>query len=222
MRNHIRLSDANDGSGALGYSLLAGAAAAIAGAASHLWIGLLTGLLTATEPLRPAPVSMQLPLDIVLVATACFAAVIDLRSRRIPNWLSFGVAGAAMAIRLATGGGQALLAGGEGWLLGTALFFLPFVLGWMGAGDVKLLAAFGALGGPAFILQAAALGSLAGGIIAILFLAWQRKLVFFTWHVFVHIRHPFRAVLDGKSGIPYAPAIALGAVGTMVLGAAVH
>ena len=165
---------------------------------------------------------MRLALDIVLVFTACWAVATDLRSQRIPNWLTFGAAGAALGIRLALGGAQALLAGSEAWLLGAAIFFIPFALGWMGAGDVKLLAAFGALGGPAFLVQAALAGCLAGGLIAFVYLAWQRRLIFFMWHVFVHFRHPFSGVLEGKRRIPYGPALALGAMGTMLMSTVAH
>ena len=164
---------------------------------------------------------MQLALSAVLLVAACWAVVTDLRSRRIPNWLTFGTAGLALAIRFVVGGPHSLLNGGEGWLLGTFLFMLPFVLGWMGAGDVKLLAAFGAIGGPAFLIQAALAGCLAGGVIALVYLAWHRKLVLFAWHVFVHISHPFSGVLEGKRRIPYGPALALGAVAILAAGAVV-
>jgi prepilin peptidase CpaA len=166
--------------------------------------------------------SMHLALTIILAFTACWAMVTDLRSRRIPNWLTFGAAGTALGIRLVLGGGQALLAGGKGWLLGAAIFFIPFAMGWMGAGDIKLLAAFGALGGPVFLFQTTLAGCLAGGLIAVVYLVWQRKLVFFIWHLFVHIRHPFSGVLEGKRRIPYGPALALGAMGTMLMSTVAH
>jgi prepilin peptidase CpaA len=163
---------------------------------------------------------MHLPLGMLLAFTACWATASDLRSRRIPNWLTFGAAGAALGVRLAFGGGEALIGGAEAWLLGTGIFFVPFALGWMGAGDVKLLAAFGALGGPAFLIQAAFAGCLAGGVIALAYLVCQRRLMFFMWHVLVHIRHPFSGVLEGRRRIPYGPALSLGALGIMLAGAA--
>ena len=59
----------------------------------------------------------------------------------------------------------------------------------MGGGDVKLMAAFGALLGPSGILLAALLAAPIGGVMAAVAAAWK---------------HQARA-------IPYAPAIALGA-----------
>jgi prepilin peptidase CpaA len=57
----------------------------------------------------------------------------------------------------------------------------------MGGGDVKLMAAFGALLGPAGILSAALFAAIAGGVCALGFAIW------------------------GRRAIPYAPAIVLGA-----------
>jgi prepilin peptidase CpaA len=171
---------------------------------------------------------MQASLVTILVAASGWAVVTDLRQRRIPNWLTLGTAGAALAARLATGGGQSLLAGVEGWLLGAALMFVPFAFRWMGAGDVKLLAAFGALGGPLFVCQTALAGSLAGGLLALFYLARERNLLFFIWHVFVQVRHLSGGVsmpgglVKRHQRIPYAPALALGAVGTLALGMVAH
>jgi prepilin signal peptidase PulO-like enzyme (type II secretory pathway) len=75
------------------------------------------------------------------------AVVIDVRTRRIPNWLTGGLA--AGGFGLAFGGGsvtpwQALL----GLALGLALMLPGHVIGATGAGDVKLMAAVGAFLGP--------------------------------------------------------------------------
>ena len=80
----------------------------------------------------------------LLVAFA--ACVTDLRSRRIPNVLTFGATAAALVFHAVTGQASGLLQSVEGWLVGVAIFFSPFALGGLGAGDVKLLAALGALG----------------------------------------------------------------------------
>jgi prepilin peptidase CpaA len=78
-------------------------------------------------------------------ATAC---VTDLRSRRIPNVLTFGASAAAVLFLGVSAGWAGVLWSLEGWAVG-CLFFLPwFLLGGMGAGDVKLLAALGAWVGP--------------------------------------------------------------------------
>ncbi|MEX0739089.1 MAG: prepilin peptidase [Pseudohongiella sp.] len=75
------------------------------------------------------------------------ALICDLRQRRIPNFLSLAGFGAGLVLHgwLAGwhGAGFALLSG----LTLLATMFGLFALGWLGAGDVKLLAAAGAIGG---------------------------------------------------------------------------
>ena len=56
---------------------------------------------------------------------------------------------------------------GLGWLVGAAVFMPFFLLGGMGAGDVKLLAALGAWAGPADAAWLAIYASIAGGVIAV-------------------------------------------------------
>jgi prepilin peptidase CpaA len=105
--------------------------------------------------------------QIAAIVIAIVAAVWDLRTRRIPNILTFGAALAAIATHGYLGGpagaGWAL----AGWLVGVA-FFLPFfALGGMGAGDVKLLAALGAWLGPAAAAWTALFSLIAGGVLGL-------------------------------------------------------
>ena len=55
-----------------------------------------------------------------------------------------------------------------GWAVGCALFLPFFLLGGMGAGDVKLLAALGAWLGPSTILFVALYAGVAGGVMAVM------------------------------------------------------
>jgi len=91
----------------------------------------------------------------------------DLRTRRIPNWLTFGGSAAALGFHLVTGGlpGAGFSLGG--WVVGCALFLPFFALGGMGAGDVKLLAAMGAWIGPVGAFWAWAFAAIAGGVLAV-------------------------------------------------------
>lgn len=101
---------------------------------------------------------------VVVVIAAC---VPDIRSRRIPNALTFGAALTAVGFHVATGGWSGLLASVSGWIVGAALFFPFFALRGMGAGDVKLMAAVGAWLGPLPVFWAALCTSLAGGVIGL-------------------------------------------------------
>jgi len=89
------------------------------------------------------------------------------RTRRIPNLLTFGGALAACLYHLAASGFTGLSVPVFGWLAGVALLFLPFALGGLGAGDVKLLGALGAWLGAFEIVWVVLFTGVAGGILAI-------------------------------------------------------
>lgn len=104
---------------------------------------------------------------VVALAIGSLACVTDVRSRRIPNLLTFGAAAAGMAVHGVIGGMNGLQTSCLGWLAGTALFLPFFLLGGMGGGDVKLLGALGAWLGPRDAFWLAIYSSLAGGGIAV-------------------------------------------------------
>src|SRR5688572_2362189 len=90
----------------------------------------------------------QIVVTTIALAVGFVACVTDVRSRRIPNVLTFGAAAAALLFHLFVAGTGGLQTAVGGWLVGTVLFLPFFALGGMGAGDVKLLAALGAWLGP--------------------------------------------------------------------------
>jgi prepilin peptidase CpaA len=105
------------------------------------------------------------------VATGIAACATDLAWRRIPNLLTFGSAGAGMAWHLWSGGiGGAGLAL-AGWTAGLALLLPLYLLRSIGAGDVKLLAAFGAWLGPMGAVLAGLYGTVAAGVLALVLAA---------------------------------------------------
>ena len=104
---------------------------------------------------------------VIVLLVASVACITDIRSRRIPNVLTFGAALAAIAFHTYGTGWAGLQTAGLGWLAGAALFLPMFLLGGMGAGDVKLLAALGAWLGPRDTLWLAVYSCIAGGILGI-------------------------------------------------------
>ena len=102
-----------------------------------------------------------------LAATLLWAAVEDMRTRRIRNWLTFsllltGVAQSFLPGRTVSPGESAL-----GLLTGFALPLLLFVIGALGAGDVKLLTAIGAWIGAAAILRVFAVEAVIGMLLVL-------------------------------------------------------
>lgn len=110
---------------------------------------------------------------VVLLAIVGLAAVIDVRTRRIPNLLTFGGAAAGIVYHLWLQGAAGLAQGAGGWALGIALFLPMFLMRGMGAGDVKLLGAVGAWLGPEGVLWGCLYSVLAGGVMALVIGAWH-------------------------------------------------
>lgn len=117
---------------------------------------------------------------LILIAWATAAAGFDARQRRLPNWLTLGglVGGALYALVNGTsmlGGapGNALLSAAIGFLA----LFPAYLAGWMGAGDVKLFAAMGILGGGKVLLPALLAGCLISGFGALLLIMLHKGYV---------------------------------------------
>jgi prepilin peptidase CpaA len=150
------------------------------------------------------------------------ATIVDIYSRRIPNWLvlPFLFAGIAVAtvVRGWTGLGQSM----GGVTLAVAVTGTLCWLRGMGAGDLKLCAAVGAWIGPAQLGTALVATGVAGGVLALLWAAYHGSLneslhgsgdlVREFWTKGVR-PHP-DLVLDNPSArtMPYAPAIAIGTI----------
>lgn len=102
----------------------------------------------------------------VAVGVALVACTTDLRSRRIPNALTFPAALLALAYH-ATSGTGSLVSALAGLVVGLLLFLPLYLLRGMGAGDVKLLAALGAWLGAKSIVWVAMYAAIAGGVMAV-------------------------------------------------------
>jgi prepilin peptidase CpaA len=161
----------------------------------------------------------------VVLAIALVAVVFDVRTRRIPNWLTFGAAAAALAYGAWSGGLSGLGTAGAGWLAGAALFFPFFALGGMGAGDVKLLAALAAWLGPAESVWLAMFAAAAGGVLGLgvaLAHGYMRAAGSNLWLMVMHWRTqglspvPGLTLKDSKSPrLAYAIPITIGVVCTL-------
>ena len=148
------------------------------------------------------------------------AAVIDVKTRRIPNVLTFGGAGCAFIYFVILNGLSGLGQSAAGWGVGMALFMPIFLLGGMGAGDVKLLGAVGAWLGPAVILWCAFYAVMAGGVLALIVGAatgYLGKAFRNLWAIFGFWRAlgvkpvPGLTVVDAAGPrLPYGVAIAAG------------
>jgi len=103
----------------------------------------------------------------MLLALTAIAAYFDLKTRRLPNWLTLGGCVAGIAANTAVAGFGGLRASALGLGIGFVLYFPLWLLGARGAGDVKLLAAAGALAGPANTAALFLLAAVLGGVSAL-------------------------------------------------------
>jgi prepilin peptidase CpaA len=103
---------------------------------------------------------------VVLILGLAAAVFTDVRTRRIPNWLTAAITGAGFGI--AFGGGAVTPAQAAlGMIAGLLLMMPGHVIGATGAGDVKLMAAIGVLVGPGVVLKAFLYTAVAGGVFAL-------------------------------------------------------
>jgi len=114
-------------------------------------------------------------LFVLMAATLITAAVTDLRFRRIPNLLTYPMMATALTCHLAATGVAGVLFSLSGLALGIAVFIIPYAMGGMGAGDVKLMGAAGAVIGAKGVLMAAIYTGLIGGVYAVALMLIHRR-----------------------------------------------
>ncbi len=151
---------------------------------------------------------------ISLLLVASIGAIYDLRFRRIPNWLTFGSLAIIFSLNVFYSGLHGFLHSLFGLLTGLALLSIPYIAGGMGAGDVKLLGALGAIAGykgGIIIFFYTAICGLILGIIWLLFNPGRLKFLITTGQIL--------PVIDKKQKIPYGIAILLGTILYIMFGA---
>jgi prepilin peptidase CpaA len=159
---------------------------------------------------------------IVLACGLGAAVVTDVRSRRIPNWLTGSMMVAGFALSLsglsAVTPGQAAL----GILAGLGLMLPGHIIGATGAGDVKLMAATGAFVGPALVLNAFLGTALAGGVFAVAVAARRGRLIATIAGTGQLVAAPSAAKVEIEAParanrFAYGPAIAVGSLLAVLL-----
>lgn len=148
----------------------------------------------------------------LLAASAAAAARCDLRTRRIPNVLTFGLAAAA-AIAWAMEGPAPFLTALALYVIVLVAGCFPFGRGWIGGGDVKLLAAGAACAGYPGALTFLLVTAVAGGVLALAQAARTRRMASVMSTVaYAAASRDFGSLDGGNAKLPYALAIAAGAL----------
>jgi prepilin peptidase CpaA len=108
----------------------------------------------------------------ITLLLAAIAAIWDLRTREVPDWISIVILATAV---LATACGWSSVKWGgllSGLAIGFVLSAMVFYVGGLGGADVKLTAALGAVTGPLAILGVLFWTAIAGAVLALV--AWSR------------------------------------------------
>jgi len=151
---------------------------------------------------------------------AVLAAILDIRSHRIPNWLNYSGFIGAFVCRILVLGWSGLGSGLLGVAAGGAIFLMLFMVGGIGGGDVKLMAAVSAWVGIGQVVALLIATAVTGGVIAIALIVVRGRILeallnsmeLLRYHMKSGLKpHPEINVRTGTSlRLPFAPAIAVG------------
>lgn len=158
--------------------------------------------------------------NIAITLILIISVVTDLRDRKILNVITLPAILIAFIYYSFTSGFSGLLFSGQGFLVGLGLLLIPFIMGGIGAGDVKLLAAVGAWKGSLFVLYTGVYGAIIGGLISLFILLKKKRLIqtlkqmLFTIRILKETKGSLiiEDETDKSSNIPYAIPIAVGAL----------
>ena len=156
----------------------------------------------------------------LLVPLAALITYYDARYRRIPNAFVLATLAAGLAINTAFGGWAGLGASAGGCLAAFCLMLLLHVFGAMGAGDVKLFAAIGAVIGSSLVVPTFLVVLLTGGALAVVTMIRAGAVRETLWRVaqiFVGLlpgweMPRFAVPAERRHTIPYGVAITFGSL----------
>jgi len=160
----------------------------------------------------------------LLIPLSAVVAYYDVRYRRIPNLIVLITLISGFIINALFGHLDGVITSAGGMALAFGLMLLPHIFGAMGAGDVKLFAALGAVLGSKLILPAFFVVVLVGGLLAIYTILRSKTArgtihgvlqifagIFFGWSI-----PRFAKPTDRRHSIPYGVAITFGSLITIV------
>jgi prepilin peptidase CpaA len=119
---------------------------------------------------------MPTVIQTALIGLVSAAAWTDLRTRRIPNWITVSGAAAGLVLHVFYGGIPGAVQSVAGAALGLAIFLGLYAAGGMGAGDVKLFGAVGAFAGPQSLVLVFVCTGLLGGIAGVALALYRGRL----------------------------------------------
>jgi len=159
----------------------------------------------------------------ILLIVLIVCLITDIRQRKIYNIITFPAIAGGLNGTLY--GMEGLLDSLKGIGIVTVILILPFMMGGMGAGDVKLLMVVGALKGVSFTFETILATFLAGGLIAVMLIIkrsmWREVFGRLTANLYLFVALPvFKRQVSEKNtfqdqekyAFPYGIAIFIGTI----------
>lgn len=166
--------------------------------------------------------SPELVADVLVAAVVSVAAVCDLAKGKVYNWLTYPAAAVGLAMGAVIGYTEGDILGGLGSHLAVCaavfgVLMLTYMLGGMGGGDVKLMAAVAAfVGWPGGILTTL-YAFIAGAVIGVAMVALRGRLGLMGRRLLAAVKllpapgvKPDEAVPESTQRVPFAVAVAVG------------
>ena len=119
--------------------------------------------------------SQNVALAVLFIPMAIMIIYMDVRYRRIPNKLVLVTLLGGITLNTVFGGTHGLVVSLGGFALAFGVMFFFHAFGTMGAGDVKLFAAIGAILGISLVLPTLVVVALTGGVMAIFKMVYSRR-----------------------------------------------
>jgi prepilin peptidase CpaA len=163
----------------------------------------------------PAP---QLLGDVLLGVFCLVAVITDVRTHRIPNAWTFGFMALGLGLAAAGKTPAPIAEAGLGLGLGFLVLFPFFAAGGIGAGDVKMLMAIGALAGWKFLAVTCLAAGLCGGALSFLVAFYDiRRLGGWVQYMMItkkEMKERTSRAESIRTKMPYGVAIAAGVLWT--------
>lgn len=179
------------------------------------------------KEILPLVVSVWAPA--ALLALVVSAAVVDVRLKKIPNWLTYPAILIGVVANTWAGWSDAAgrWSGLAASLAGFAVGFVPLLLAWLaggiGGGDAKLMGAIGAIGGWKLAISALVYGFAVAALMAVIVMIRKRvtrRTLRRVWHTVVLLVTPGARPADPTSKdsptIPFAVALCVGTLAAML------
>ena len=155
---------------------------------------------------------------LVIWCLAC--AIYDLKQRRLPNFLTLGMHIPALVVLILTGQGllgASVSSSFAAWGLALLLTLPAYAFNWLGAGDVKFLAALGLLTGLNFLLTSYVFAGLLSGLIVLVWLTLQRLMPYVNLQLSsFNFQLPHIPRLNGKV-LPFGAILTAGILTALLL-----